>query len=281
MKKIFLAVSVGALLFIGGCSNDEQLKQQVSEVLKENPEVIFDAIQENPLEFVEVLQVAMNAAKQELADKAQEDEEKALQELVEKHLAEPLQPAIRDDEAIRGSKGAPLVVVEYSDFECPFCSHGYSVVTELMKRYGDQMQFVYKHLPLSFHQHAMNAAKYYEALRLQDPEKAFAFHDELFTNQAELQKGDSFLKATAKKLGADMKRLAADLESDQVKQRIAEDMKEAESFGFNGTPAFTLNGIPVLGAYPVEHFEMLIGKLKERGKVTLAEQQADKPLKEQ
>jgi protein-disulfide isomerase len=126
----------------------------------------------------------------------------------------------------------------------------------------------------------MTAAKYYEALRLQDPDKAFAFHDELFANQAGLQQGDSFLKATAKKLGADMKRLAADLDSDQVEKRITEDVKEAESFGFNGTPAFTLNGIPVLGAYPVEHFEMLIGKLKEKGKITLAEQEPDKPLKE-
>jgi protein-disulfide isomerase len=280
MKKIILAVSVAALLFIGGCSNEEKLKQQVTKVLKENPEIIFDAIKERPIEFVGVLQVAMDAAKEELDKKNRESEEQALQQLVEKHLAEPLKPAIRSDEAIRGSKSAPLVLVEYSDFECPFCSRGFSVVTELMERYGDQIQFVYKHLPLSFHQHAMTAAKYYEALRLQDPEKAFAFHDELFANQAGLQQGDSFLKATAEKLGADMKKLAADINSDAVKQRITEDVKEAESFGFNGTPAFTLNGIPVLGAYPVEHFEMLIGKLEEQGKVALKKEPA-KPVEGQ
>jgi protein-disulfide isomerase len=281
MNKISLAVIVGALLLTAGCdSNDDQFKQKVTTVLKENPEIIFDAIKERPMEFVGVLQVAMDAAKQELAEKTKESEEEALKQLVEKHLAEPLQPAIREDEAIRGSKSAPLVLVEYSDFECPFCSRGYSVVSELMERYGDQLQFVYKHLPLSFHQHAMTAAKYYEALRLQDQEKAFAFHDELFANQAGLQQGDSFLKATAKKVGADMKKLAADIESDKVKQRIAEDVKEAESFGFNGTPAFTLNGIPVLGAYPVEHFEMLIGKLEEQGKVALKKEPA-KPVEGQ
>ncbi len=288
MKKTSLAVLVSALLLVAGCNSgttdgsvaDEQLKQQIAKVLKENPGIIFDAMKEDPMGLVGVLQVAMEEAKQELAKKAQKTEEENLSKLVDKHLAEPLQPVIRDDESIRGSKGAPLVLVEYSDFECPYCSRGFSVVSELMQRYGEQLQFVYKHLPLSFHQHAMTAAKYYEALRLQDPEKAFAFHDKLFANQAGLQQGDSFLKDTAKQLGADMKKLAADLDSDQVKQRITEDVKEAESFGFDGTPAYILNGVPVLGAYPVEHFEMVIGKLKERGTVVLAEQPA-KPVEEQ
>ncbi len=277
MRVIWLFVLVCALLFIGGCSNG---KQQVATVLKENPDIIFDAIKEHPLEFVEVLQLAMDAAKQELARQAQQSEEENVKQLIEKHLSEPLQPVIRDDEAIRGNKTAPLVLVEYSDFECPFCSRGQGVVAELMKRYGDQLQFVYKHLPLSFHQHAMKAASYYEALRLQDPAKAFAFHDELFANQGELQKGDSFLQATAKKVGADMKRLKADLGSDKIKKRISDDIEEAAKFGFNGTPAFILNGVPVLGAYPVEHFEMIIGKLKEHGTVALAEQ-SDKPLETQ
>ncbi len=277
MKIISLAVFVGALLLAGGCNSetagagasDEQLKQQIIKVLKDDPDIIFDTVKAHPLEFVVVLQEAMEAAKEEMAKQTAESKEKSLKKLIEKHLDEPLQPVIREDESVRGDKSAPLLLVEYSDFECPFCSRGFDVVTELRKRYGEQIQFIYKHLPLSFHAHAMAAAKYYEALRLQDQEKAFAFHDELFANQAGLQQGESFLQETAKKLGADMKRLAADLDSDQVKQRIAEDTKEAAAFGFSGTPAFSLNGVPVLGAYPVEHFEMIIGKLKEKGSVTL------------
>ena len=92
----------------------------------------------------------------------------------------PLEPKIRDDESIRGNKNAPLTLVEYSDFECPFCARGYNTVMELLKKYGTNIRFVYKHLPLSFHKQAMVASKYYEALRLQNPELAFKFHDEIY-----------------------------------------------------------------------------------------------------
>jgi len=180
-------------------------------------------------------------------------------------------PKIRKDEAIRGNRNAEIVLVEYSDFECPFCTRGYKTVRELMKKYGKHFQFIYKHLPLSFHPNAMPAARYYEAIRLQSNKKAFQFHDEIFANQRKLKSGEKFLKAIAKKVGADMSRLASDLKSKsaQINNRIKEDQQEAAKFGMSGTPGFLLNGIPVKGAYPTSHFVKIINKLKEKGKIAL------------
>lgn len=259
-----LAIALVATL-LQGCMSESQLKDKMTEVLKKNPDVLTKAIEENPVEFVDALQSAVKKAQGELAKRREEEEKKKLEETFDK----PLAPTIRADEAIRGDKNAPLMLVEYSDFECPFCSRGYNTVMELMKKYGNKISFVYKHLPLSFHPNAMISAKYYEALRLQDPQKAFKFHDEIFKNQSKLKNGESFLKSVAQKVGADMNKLKKDLSSKEVEERINQDQEEAAKFGMQGTPGFVLNGVPVKGAYPSEHFVDIVEELKKRGKVTL------------
>ena len=186
-----------------------------------------------------------------------------------KEFESPKNPLIRPDESIRGTKGAPLVLVEYSDFECPYCTRGLNTVQALLKKYDGKLQFIYKHLPLDFHPNAMLASQYYEAVRMQNEEKAFKFHDEIFRKQRQLKKGEKFLKPLAKGLGVDMGRLAKDIKSDKVKKRIQQDIEEAAKFGFQGTPGFLINGISVRGAYPPEHFDKIIAKLVEMGKVSL------------
>jgi protein-disulfide isomerase len=142
-------------------------------------------------------------------------------------------------------------------------------VMELMAKYKGKIRFAYKHLPLSFHPQAMPAAQYYEAILLQSPEKAWEFHDEIYKNQRKLQNGEAFFKELAKKLKVDMVKLAKDVKSEAVQKHIDADIAEAGKFGFQGTPGFLLNGIPVKGAYPASHFDGLIEELKKRGKITL------------
>jgi protein-disulfide isomerase len=268
-----ISLSVGCTAAESGKSlSDDELRAQVEKVIKENPSIVLDVIKENPVEFVDALQGAVDKARETYAKEMAAEQEKKREKLIEEAFANPLQPAIREDEAIRGNKEAPLLLVEYSDFECPYCSRGFTVVQGLQEKYGDQLKFVYKHLPLlGMHKNAELAARYYEGLRLQDHEKAFTFHDALFAEQQRLtREGEAFLIELAKSTGADMKRLAVDVKSEEVGERINADMQEAAAFGFGGTPAYVLNGIPVFGAYPQEHFESIIAKLQERGKVTLS-----------
>ncbi len=261
MKKMTPIIALITALFVTSCMNE----QKVADLLKEKPEIIFDAIKAEPAKFMETIQEVANAAKGEMEKKRVEAEKQAFEE----SFKNPLEPKIRDDESFRGPKDAPLVIVEYSDFECPFCSRGYNTVNQLMKKYEGKIKFVYKHLPLSFHPQAMISAQYFEAIRLQSADKAFAFHDEIFDNQKQLRLGKKFLDKIAKKVGANMSKLKKDIDSDKVKDRIKEDMAEAAKFGIQGTPGFVFNGIPVKGAYPVSHFDTIIEELKKRNLVKL------------
>ena len=262
MKKVISLLGVIALI---GCSSESKLKEDVARILEENPEILTRAIQKNPADFIEAFQKAMESARSELAKRRRKAEEENLAEYFDK----PLVPNIRKDEAIRGTKGAPLLLVEYSDFECSFCARGFNTIMALMEKYEGKLQFVYKHLPLSFHPNAMVASQYYEAIRLQSEQKAFIFHDEIFKNQSKLKLGEKFLKQIAKKLGLNMKRLAKDVKSKVLKNRILQDQKEAAKFGMQGTPGFILNGVPIRGARPINYFVNIINKLKKKGKVKL------------
>ena len=133
-----------------------ELKEELRQVLRENPEIIYEVIQQNPLKFMEVLQTAAKQAEMQaaIAKQAQEKQE------FEAAFSKPLKPEIRKDEAIRGPKNAPLVLVEYSDFQCPYCQRGYNTVMELMNKYDGKIQFIYKHLPLDFHEAARPASYY-------------------------------------------------------------------------------------------------------------------------
>lgn len=263
MKK-FIAVFV-AVLFATSCVSEKQLETKIANVLKKNPKLLTQAIEDNPADFVEAFQSAVKKAQGQLAERRKQAEEKKLEEA----FNNPLKPQIRSDEAIRGPKDAPITLVEYSDFECPFCTRGYKTVNDLMSKYNGKIRFVYKHLPLSFHENAMIASQYFEAIRLQNPEKAFKFHDMVFAEQRKLKSGEKFLLSLAQKVGADMGKLKKDINSEAVKARIDQDMKEAAQFGMQGTPGFIINGIPVKGAYPSSHFDDILKKLKAKGKLAV------------
>lgn len=259
MKRIVLFAAVFALAT--GCTSKDDLKKMI----KENPEIITEAIEANPEKFIDALNNAVKAAQEGQGKKREEDEKKALEE----SFNNPLQAEIRSDESFRGNPNAPITLVEYSDFECPFCSRGFATVQELLKKYEGKIRFVYKHLPLSFHPQAMPASQYYEAIRLQSPEKAWQFHDAIYKDQRSLQNGEAFLKKIAQGLKVDMARLAKDVKSEAVQKRIDADIAEANKYGFQGTPGFLLNGVPVKGAYPTSHFVGIIEELQKRGKISL------------
>ena len=143
---------------------------------------------------------------------------------------------------------------------------------KLREKYGVDLRFVYKHLPLSsIHPQALPAARYMEAISLQSEDKAWNFYDIVFKNQGQLS--ESFYEQTTKSLGVDLDRLAADLKSEHVAAAIDADVKEAGEMGFTGTPGFLLNGVPIRGAYAIDYFENIINKLAQKDSSDAAAQQ--------
>jgi protein-disulfide isomerase len=260
----FISFSLIPLLFVS-CSTDRNFETKLAQTLEKNPALVMKVIENNPSLFMETVQKAAQSSKQEISKNRQKSEAKNITDAIEN----PLTPLIRKDEIIRGTRNAPITLVEYSDFECPFCKRGFDTVKALLKKYDGKIQFIYKHLPLSFHKSAQLSAEYYEAIRLESEDLAVKFHDLIFYSQRQISNGESFLKKTAKLAGVNMKLLEKNLKRKVVQNRIGQDMKEAQKFGIQGTPGFVVNGIPVKGAYPPDHFEKIIEMLKAKGKLKL------------
>lgn len=232
-------------------------RDDLKKALEDNPDLVLSALKKaDKIKFFDLIIDAQNEYKQGKA------KEEALAEAQErdKALKNPLKPEIGPDARVRGNPKATITIVEYSDYQCPFCSQGYNNLEQLRKLLGDDLRVVFKNKPLDFHPLAMPAAQWFEALAMQSPEKAWAFHDTLFEHQDKL--GEDYYKLLAKDLGLDVAKAAKDAKGDVVKNKIAADMREANKFGFSGTPGYLINGVPLRGAYPVAAFEEIIAKLK-------------------
>lgn len=223
------------------------MKKRVSTVLRENPEIILEALRENQMEVFKIVQAG---AKKKNAE--------AMQEKFKAFLDSPLKPELEKDRPMRGYHKAPVTIVVYSDFECSYCAKGAKTLENVLTRYGNKVRIYYKHNPLKFHKNAFPAAVYFEAIARQNQEKAWRFHDLVYENQKALKNGDAGLKKLAASLNVDIQRLETDLKSGEIKKRIEKDMEEARRFGLTGTPSFLLNGAPVRGALPKHDFFELI-----------------------
>lgn len=231
--------------------------KQLKDAIEKDPSIVFVAIEKDPEKFIEVVNKAAQEAQKKAQEKSVQDETKQR----EAEFANPATPVIEDGRVIFGAKDAPITIVEYSDFECPYCTRGHQTIKQVMEEYKGKVRIVFKHLPLDFHPKAMPAARYFEAVGMQGHDKAEKFHDLIFENQSSLrEKGEAFLKEAAKKAGADMAKVAKDLNSDAITKRITADMEEAKKYNFSGTPGFLINGVSLRGAYPFPAFKEIIDK---------------------
>jgi protein-disulfide isomerase len=140
---------------------------------------------------------------------------------------------------ILGREDAPLTLVEYADFECPFCGRATGVVREVRERLGDRVRYVFRHLPLpDVHEHAEEAGSAAEAAGAQG--RFWEMHDLLFEHQGQLQLED--LVGYAATLALDVERFVRDLSDERHAVRVREDVADAEASGARGTPTFFVNG---------------------------------------
>ena len=140
---------------------------------------------------------------------------------------------------IQGPIDAPVALVEYGDYECPFCGEVYPVVKAIQQRLGDSLCFAYRNFPLAnMHPHSFRAAEVAEAAGAQG--KFWEMHDLLFENQAALEDEDLARYAVA--LGLDARRLMTEVLAGQYEARVREDFRGGTRGGVNGTPSFFING---------------------------------------
>ena len=174
-------------------------------------------------------------------------------------LTDPVDP---DRDHIRGPENASVTLVEYGDFECPYCGMAEPVVRDLL--HDDDLRYVWRHLPLSdVHPRAQIAAEVAEAAGAQGA--FWEMHDLLLANQENLQPKD--LIGYAEQLGLDTDRLHDDVKRHVAAARVAQDVESADTSGVSGTPTFFVNGQRHYGAYDVETLKQAIKVARARSKI--------------
>ncbi|KQT35564.1 disulfide bond formation protein DsbA [Chryseobacterium sp. Leaf405] len=150
-----------------------------------------------------------------------------------------LKPAVSKNDHTQGNQNADIVVVEYGDYQCPYCGAAYPVLKELMKEFGTQIKFVFRNFPLSeIHEYARSAALAAEAANLQG--KFWEMHDAIYENQEDMN--ENFLLELAEKLDLNISQFKKDIESSALAEKVDSDFESGVLSGVNGTPSFFING---------------------------------------
>jgi protein-disulfide isomerase len=163
----------------------------------------------------------------------------------------------------RGPEDAPITIVEFSDFQCPFCRRVLPTLEQVMEKYPGQVRVVYRNLPLRSHKRARPAAE--AALCANDQGQFWPYHDMLFENTRQLS--DEDLLRYAGEVGLDSDQFQACYDEQRFAQQVSDDMAAARAAGANGTPAFFVNGVLLSGAKPpADFFRVIDAELERLGK---------------
>ncbi|MEM9568420.1 MAG: DsbA family protein [Cyanobacteria bacterium P01_E01_bin.34] len=234
-----VALSLVLLTSCSATQSSVNLEQQVLDIIRANPDIVLEAVQS--------YQIEQQAAAQ---SQALAQYEIALQGIAADPTSEIGQSPIK------GAAELQYVLYEFSDFECPFCGRSQPVISEFLGNHPD-VTLVYKHFPLvQIHPQAIPAAQASWAAQQQD--KFWEYHDALFANQGRL--GDDYYLELASELNLNMAIFERDRQA--ASDAISRDIRLGESIGLNGTPFFTLNGIPLPGAVPLEALESALEQAK-------------------
>ena len=164
---------------------------------------------------------------------------------------------VTDAQPSKGPDDALVTIVEWSEFQCPFCSRVLPTTSRILREYGDKVRIVWRNNPLGFHPKARPAANLaMEAFEQGGADKFWEVHDLLFENQRALERAD--LERYAQQAGLNMGQVRAAIDNDEHKDKIDADMQLATSIGARGTPNFFINGRNLVGAQPFERFKEVI-----------------------
>jgi protein-disulfide isomerase len=213
----------------------------------------------------EAMDVSRGEAEIKLAIAEREEEARKAAEARTAQLAASI-----EGRPFRGSADAAVTIIEFSDFQCPYCTRGAATVEEILERYPNDVKFVFQHFPLGFHPWAKPAAIAANCAGLQNPDAFWTLHDAYFKDQKQLTTDNVVAKSEGYLAGSgiDMKtweNCAADTNSAEYKAEAANvdaDMALGQALGVTGTPGFFVNGEFLNGAQPIDAFVPLIEAAK-------------------
>ena len=234
LKIIGIILSLSFLVFCSAPARaanqiDRKLEEQVLQIIREHPKAIVESVQAYQYQQKQQAQQAQKAFLNEIKTNPK---------------------AVIGESPTTGATNAKLLLVEFSDFQCPYCNEAHKTVKQFMAKHQDEVTLVYKHLPLAaIHPEAIPAASAAWAADRQG--KFWDYHDELFANQEKL--GEAFYQEIAQNLNLDLEKFNRDRAL--AAPAIQKDMQLATKIGLSGTPFFIMNGQAVAGAVQLEDLE--------------------------
>jgi len=248
------SVSIIAISLVAGNSQNAGAvsKKEVRDIIKNNPQLIFEALEGHEEQLYDLLQLGLEKKKKSRIRKGRLEQ-----------LKNPKVPALHPDRPVWGNPTGKIQIVVFSDFQSASCAKAEKTIQKLLQE-NPGIGYRYRHNPLGLHKMSLPAARYYEALALQSQDKAKKLNRLILQNRIAIKKyGTAKLDELAKACGADMAQLKRTLNSPQIKARINADVKEARRFGFTASPVFLVNGVTVTGAAPLEEFEEVLQMIRE------------------
>ena len=238
----FGVVSPAAGQAAGAPLTEQTLREALRNVFRDHPEIVLDVLREHSIEVLEIAQKG-----------SQERQFKAMRTQWQEDVKKQVQ--ISHDRPILGNSKAPVTIVAYSDYTCPYCADAAETIHQVMAARKNVVRFLFKNYPRRDQPLARLASEYVVAAFVLDEEKGWAYHDVVFANQMRLLKeGEGFLRAEALALGYNLQKLGAEAKGKTVKTIIDEDIMEAQENGVPGTPFHMVNNLSVRGGLPLAAF---------------------------
>ena len=173
----------------------------------------------------------------------------------------PRFPVSVDDDPYQGNADAPVVIVQFAEFQCPYCGKAREATDQVLKHYEGKVKFVFRDFPLGFHDRAIPAAVAANCAGKQG--KYWQVHDALMTNQRALEEAD--LERVARDAGVNITEWSTCRKDPSMEDEIKKDMADGAAIGVTGTPAFFINGVGISGAQPYERFKAIIDRELTKG----------------
>ncbi len=256
---------VGDAARAAGLSSDDYMRQQIESRVplisvdearawfEQNKGRLPNGLGEKP--FDEIKDMVVQGL---TSDKRRDSMDSFVEELKAKAgvkvLLRPPKVEVAAEGPERGPKNAKVTIIEFSDFQCPFCSRGRKVLDEVVKSYGDKVRVVFRDFPLEFHDKAQKAAEAGHCAH--DQGKFWQMHDWMFDNQDKLEVEG--LKAGARQIGLDGASFDTCLTSGKHAEEVKRHVRDGQKVGVRGTPAFFINGVMLSGAQPFDKFKTQI-----------------------
>jgi len=248
-----------------GLSNDEFLEKYISKDIKIADKEIDSFIKEQSIPAEHINPQVREKIKGYLEmEKKKQAVDKWLaaqtaKNPVEVYIAKPRRPTFPvevGNAPFVGDKDAKVTIVEFSDFQCPFCAKGADLLKQIKKKYGNKVKVAFKNFPLPFHNQAETAAVAGLCANEQNTELFWKMHDEMFAHQDSLDVEG--LKGLAKKIGVKMDAFEKCLTENKYLSQVKSDIEEGKKVGVKSTPTFFVNGQVITGAQPLDVFSELI-----------------------